>query len=212
MQGYFDVQLKDAPGLGDDDFRGLAPAELGELLDSLETVRRAEGKNLCNDNLAAYILHHIMSGGSISNPWNRSGVGGAGMTINVENQDADPTYTEGWEEYADIHNPGWQLGTGDSGKRFIIDDVEAHLIQVAPLQKEEVQFRSRWLYLPSEIVSGNIRSIGYFYSDVANTTSSRYRGHYGRFRLKDSGGNPVVLSKSSSQVLLVQITLKFVTI
>jgi len=212
MQGYFDVQVKDAPGLDDDAFRGLAPAELARLLDGLETVQRARGKNLCNDNIAGYIFRHMMSGPAIPNPWNRGGVGSAGMTINVEDQDAEPTYTEGWEEYTDFNNPGWQLGTGNSGKRFIVDDVEAHLIQVASLQKEELQFRSRWLYLPSEIVSGNIRSLGYFYSDVANTTSSRYRGHYGRFRLKDSGGNPIVISKSSSQVLLIQVMLKFVTI
>ena len=210
----FDVQVKDARGLRDDDFNAMHRAEIVRVLDEdLPTVRRVVGRNLCNDNLPAWCFRWIMGGGSISVPYNRGSLGANGLaSINLQTDEGDPGYTEGYETYTTHHLIGNDIGTGDSGKRFIEDTVDTRRIDVDPGGKEELRFRSRFLYLPSQAVSGSIKSIAYHFASNSDYELNTERGPLGRFRLKDAGGSPITISKNSSQVLQVQVLLKFASI
>ena len=63
MLGHFDVKLKDLPpGIGDADLLALmqggkATPELDRLLGNMRTRQRAFGKNLVNDNFAAFTFN-----------------------------------------------------------------------------------------------------------------------------------------------------------
>lgn len=213
MRGHFEVELKDSGTLRDKDFLSIPRYELSSFISSLQTVERFEYWNKCNDMIAGSLFEAIMSGPTVSSPYNSYNVGVGGLaTINVEDRDPELTYTEWTQVYNNIHTPGYPVGTGDSGKRFIEDDVVDHAIEAYQNSREEVWFRSRWLYLPSEIVCGNIKSIGYFFAPDSDTTGNTSRATYGRFRLKDSNGVPITISKSSSQVLLVQMKLILVSV
>ncbi len=213
MRGHFEVELKDSGALRDEDFLSIPRRELNSLLDSLRIVKHVEGWNKCNDMLPASIFRGVMSGADIDYPFNNFITGYSAIgNINVEYRDPEITYTEWIYANADIHNIGYPVGTGNSGKRFIEDEITNHAIEAYQNSREEVWFRSRWLYLPSQIVCGNIRSIGYFFGYDGDADYTTSRGTYGRFRLKDSNGNPITISKSSSQVLLVQMKLVFVSV
>lgn len=213
MRGHFEVELINSGKLRDEDFLLTPRGELSSLLSSLDVVKRVEGWNQCNDMLAGSILETVLSGPDIDSPYKYWTIGTGGLaSINVENRDPELTYTEWTSIPGYLYEPGYPVGTGDSGKRFIEDDVLSHAIEAYQNSREEVWFRSRWLYLPSQIVCGNIKSIGYFYGQYASQTSYQSRATYGRFRLKDSNGNPITISKSSSQVLLVQMKLIFASV
>lgn len=214
MRGHFEVELKNSGTLRDEDFFSTPHDELNSLLNSLHTVKRVEGCNQCNDMLAASLLCKVMNGPSIEDPYNTWNIGSGGLaSINIEDRDPELIYTE-WVYCGgcNIHEIGYPVGTGNSGKRFVEDDISNHTIEAYQNNREELWFRSRWLYLPSQIVTNNIKSIGYFYCYYADRTTNYYRATYGRFRLKNENGIPITITKSSDQVLLVQMKLKFVTV
>lgn len=214
MQGFFDVQVKDAGGLPDEVFAALKGREaLDRLLDKLPTVQRAPwNKNLITDNLAAWIFRHEMSGPAIANYYNQSGVGGGGLNkILLASTDSEPTYTDAWSaSYQNVNEGQNNVGSG-SGKRFIDDETDPWVVAITPA-KEELYFRSRFLFTPSQAVSSNIRTISYWYSDNVDYTGDQDISIFGSVRLKDSGGSPIVLNKTAAQVLLVQVIFKLVTI
>lgn len=216
MQGYFDVKTKDLGGLSDDDLlammspEGKVTPELAKLLDGLPTVQHAQGKNLVSDNFASSSFKYCFSGGTIDNPYNQGN--GILATILIMNTDSEPAYTDATNQYTTMH--GLTGGVGSlPGKRFIEDDVEAHLIVTDSGGRESILFRSRWMYLAAEAVSNDIRSLGVYHCRYGgSSTSSIERGRIARIRLKDSGGNPIIINKTASQVLLIEYRFTLVSI
>jgi hypothetical protein len=102
------------------------------------------------------------------------------------------------------------VNTGNAGKRFVAHDMEV-LVDVEPNGREGIFMRERWLYLPSQVVSNEIRCVGVFWCENI-TDGNDERGRIGRVRMKDAGGNPVTLNKSSSQTLLIQYTFTLVSL
>lgn len=213
MRGHFELELKNSGTLRDEDFISIPREEMNSLLNSLRTVQRVKGWNQCNDMLAGSLLDTVMSGSDVDFPYNSWSIGLGGLaSINVEDRDAEITYTEYIQQTCYINDVGYPVGTGNSGKRFIEDAIETYKIDIHQNYREEIWFRSRWLYLPSQIVTNNIKSICYAYGGNADSLGYNNYATYGRFRLKDDNGVPVTITKSSSQVLLVQMKLKFVTV
>lgn len=220
MQGYFDVQVKDLCGLHDEDLlrlmtpQGKATPELSRLLDRLPTRQHAFGKNLVNDNFAGYSFLGF-GGGDIADPYDFGGlnVAAALATICLTTNDAEPTYQESsYTSYVTMHNVPNSVNTGNAGKRFIEDQIETHLIQVDSGGRESILFRSRWMYLAAEAASSNIRSLDVLFSEDADTTSTARRGIIARIRFKNSGGSPIVITKSTAQVLLIEYRFTLVTV
>ena len=216
MQGYFDVQTKDLGGLRDNDLLammspdGKVTPELARLVDGLPTVQHARGKNLVSDNFAGATFKYVFSGGSINDPYNQGN--GILASILIMNTDSEPGYTDQTDQYTTIHGLSGNVGSLP-GKRFIEDDVEAHLIITDSGGRESILFRSRWLYLAAEAVSNDIRSLGVYHCRYGGASlSSIERGRIARIRLKDSGGSPIIINKTASQVLLIEYRFTLVSI
>lgn len=218
MQGYFDVQVKDLCGLQDRDLlrlmtpQGKATPELSRLLDRLPTRQHVFGKNLVNDNFAGFTHSRVLSGGDIADPYDFDGGSAALGTICLTTNDAEPTYTEAsYTGYVTPSNVPNSVNTSNAGKRFIEDQIETHLIQVDSGGRESILFRSRWMYLAAEAVSSNIRSLDVLFAETGSSMGIR-RGIIARIRFKNSGGSPIIITKSSSQVLLIEYQFTLVTV
>lgn len=220
MKGRFNLSLKDSGGYKDEDFiSAQSNGEILPFLDSLETKQNIEADNLVFDHVAEFFFVNMMSGPAVSFPY---GIGGTGNgylgTLVLSTYDTDPTYTE-TETYGVFsrtgHNVGSSANGSTAGKRFIEDDIIDPDIIIDSNGREACLVRSKFLYLPSEGVSNDIRSLAIWFdtnADLAPTDSSREWGISARIRLKDSGGNPIIINKTASEVLLVEYTFTLVSI
>jgi hypothetical protein len=221
MIGYFDVQVKDLPpGIDDAVLRGLltpggkSTPELDRLLARMPTSQRARGRNLVSDNFAAFIFRFAFSGGDITDPYDFDSGNAILATILLMTTDSEPTYTDSTNQYTNLHNISGSANTGSAGKRFIEDDIDPHLQDADPdgNGRESILFRSRFLYLAAQGNSNDIRSLGIYFMRDADSTGNFERARTARIRLKDSGGNPIILNKTSSQVLLIEYRFTLVNI
>ena len=152
-----------------------------------------------------------MFGATVSTPYQNSNAAPFGFIL-LLTTDAEPGYTDQTDQFEQPSEFGESMDTNQTAgasKRFYYDDVEDHLVR--SLQsvdgREGIEFRSRFLYLPFQADSGNpIRSVGVYLrvSPEVTLTSAQTGGRIARTRLKDSGGTPITITKSASQVLLVE--------
>ena len=221
--GKFEVRLYRAPQTARDDEyrRAIAAGRLGRLLraHTLE-VHCPLRNNLASDNLPSWFFDKIMSGGVVQYPYRRGVFGTDGLaTIHLSNYDHVPTYTEYQGEiYTGINTyPGV---VGSSAKRFVEDDVvDQRIVTWADaaenlgvgVPRESLLFRATFLYLPSQGVSNEIRSIQYNYAVDADYTGTTQRGNFGRILLRNAKGEAIVISKTANHVLLVEVEFEIVT-
>ena len=213
MHGTFELTQLDARGLRDADFRAAARrGRTGDLLRDLPVVGRYEGRNLVFDMIPSFLFNRLMSGPAAKGPMIYESGSAALSAMSLLTTSAEPTYEEYTWEYGETLYT-LQEHAGGGGKRFIEDVIETTLIQSNQAGREAVDCRSRWLFLPSEGVSSNIRSIGiYFARDGDYTGGNSERGRVARVRIKDAAGRPVIINKTSSQVLLIEYTFRLVSV
>lgn len=219
MEGLFNIAVLDAKGFTDEDFRVMRrEGRLQEQLQRLPVVQQAQTKNRIFDNMAGYLLDRVFSLPACASYYSSEDYGPSAalsFIVPLTTDAATSDYVEDWtaqDRYPravdDI-----VVAADASVKRFIEDEITANVIWV-DADREAIHFRTRWLYLPSEIVSSNIRSIGIFFQSDGNNVGGGYRevGRLGRVRLKNSGGVPVVLNKTAAQVLLIEYTFTLVSV
>jgi hypothetical protein len=87
-------------------------------------------------------------------------------------------------------------------------------VAVDPSGREAVYMKSKWLYLPGEATSSVIRSVRVFQLEYLpdRANGAFPKGRIGRVRIKDSGGNPVTVSKGATKSLLVEYTFTLPTL
>jgi hypothetical protein len=211
MIGHFKLELKASRDLRDEDFRAAARAgELDALLRGLPTERKAEGENLIFNWFAVYQFVNLMSGAGYAQIALNSSAA-AFAHLNLCTLDAEPTYTEWTEQY--YGGPSTQPNTAGAGaKRFIEDHIEAHQIQCAPDGREEITLRERWLFLPSEGVSSDIRSLAVYFRLDGDYLYESYTYRFARIRLKNQAGLPIIINKTNRHVLLVEYVATLVTV
>lgn len=221
FKGHFDLQLKDCQGFTDADFdQAVEEGRIDDLLKGLPLEERLRTDNMIFSWMAAHLFQRLFSGGDVTDPWDYGDSSTAYFAfILLMTTDSEPSYTEQWwrwNSYAEQYMAE-QAGTVEAStaaKRFEEDQISDWVIWQDSDGREAVHFRNRWLYTPSQANSSTIRSLGiYAHTDGDDT----YRDYYhfmarsGRVRLKDTGGNPVTLSKNSNQVLLVEYTITMVS-
>lgn len=220
ISGHFDLELINAKGLVDRDFdRAVQGGYINDLLGDLPLNRKVSSNNRVFDNMAGHYLDKLFSMPDCADPYYWSAAAGytAFTFITLLSTDGEPTYTEDWMDtgYVSIHNAVGTVDDATAGKKFITDQITPYSLWEDTGGREAIHFRNRWLYTTTQANSSVIRSIGIFFSaDVSMTwsSSSSYRiARIGRVKLKDSGGNPVTLSKNSNQVLLVEYTYSLVS-
>lgn len=218
IEGYANIERGSSLGLLDRDWqqaidegrlRGRSLA-LRQMFDEARLEGIGGGRNLQFDNWAAFSFNRRMAGPDIADPYDFDSGSAWLATITLTTIDSEPTYQEASNFGSDINNIQSNVGSGAS-KRFVEDDVENVLIATVADGRDAIFQRSRFLYLPSQAVSGNIRSVSIHFSDNGDSTGFISRGIAGRVRIKDAGQNPIIISKSSSQVLLVEYTTTYVS-
>jgi hypothetical protein len=215
MLGRFDVHLKPARGLRDGDFlEAIRRGKIGRLLAELPTEQRAQARNQIFDNMAGYHLDHSFSGPQTAYPYYFDSGNAALAHICMTNLDADPGYTDDWSAYTNLHNMTGSVNGSNAGKRFVEDGITDHVQESDPdgNGRESLRYTERWLYLPTQIISNQIKSISIGFHTNADSAGNQETGMIGRVRLKDSKGRNVAISKTSKHVLLVQYEFTLVTI
>jgi len=222
-EGRFDLQLRGAKGLTDRDFeKAQQDGYIMDLLNDLPLEKVLTTKNMIFHWLSVYLHYKLMQGGSPGSPWSKTDGGPEAYFafVLLMDTDGEPAYygENAWYydsySYQSIHSQPGTVDGSAGAKRFEEDQISDWAIWEDTGGREAIYFRNRWLYTPTQANSSTIRSLGiYFFSNGDDT----YRDYYeaiargGRVRLKDTGGNPVTLSKNSNQVLLVEYTFSFVS-
>lgn len=211
MQGRFDIYLQDARGLTDEDFiQARREGRLKSLLKGLPVDEEVHCDNQVMHMYPIAIWREAMNHGFPSGayPMER-GAGIPFYSICILSDTSEPAYTDWFSGYWDLNNMSYNVGNSP-GKRFVAHDEEL-LVDVGADSRESVFLRERWLYLPSQVVSNQIRSVGVYWCENI-TDGSDERGMVARVRMKNAGGQPITLNKSSSQTLLIQYTFTLVAL
>ncbi|MHC4620655.1 MAG: hypothetical protein ACYTEQ_23145 [Planctomycetota bacterium] len=217
MQGHFDIGAYHTPGLTPEKLETLlGPVELRkpgcvlDLLAQYEKRQEVRGANLVFDHFAEMNLWELFNGPAVPNPYN---YGGGFSLVALTTHDAEPTYQEDYgNNFVNGNNLNGTVGTG-AGKRFYEDQIEPHLIAEDLGGKEAIFFRTRWLWLPAEAVSSNVKSITTWTRQINTAAStSSWANIVSRIRLKDSGGNPITINKTASITLFVEYTVTLTSI
>lgn len=215
MRGHFNVAVKDAGGLRDEDFL-LAKSEgrLNSVLEKLAVVQRAEANNQITHWLSAVMISRVVGHSFPNAPFPvYSGNVWPWSSITLQTTDAEVDYTYSWTSYCDYYGTPDSVGS-TAAKGFLTSVVESTIFAKTLGGKEEIYFKSRWLYLPSQGNSNNIRSVGVYgceYTTQQFVADDRYIT--ARVRLKDPDtGLPVILIKNFNQVLVIEYTIFFVSL
>jgi hypothetical protein len=123
--------------------------------------------------------------------------------VTDQNPSANPYY---YDSFATKVN---QWGYGSvyvSHKFFEEQQAEADEIKSSPVGREDIYYRERWLWAPSDFTSSNIRSFALItgYSGNGGTDEGGIQGKGGHIRLKDANGLPIIYSKTANQILLAE--------
>ena len=219
MQGFFDVKKMPARGLKDDDFQQAIDAGcLDELLVDLPVTQKCGGRNRIFDNMAGYILDKLFSLPACADPYDNSdGTPAALSFICLMTTEGDTTnYQENsTQTQLSYHSVTDSANTSSGAKRFEEDSIQGPWQWSHTGVKQEIYSQCRFLYLPTQGTSNDIRSIGLFFqSDGDNVgTYSIDFGRIGRVRLKEPDGvTHAFLSKNSNEVLLIDYRISLVAV
>lgn len=211
MRGEFHLQVKDCRGLRDEDFLAAqAEGSLNELLAGLAVAQEVRVRNALNDTLAWGLLHHVFGHG-FGGGYPMDGGTELLTGVCLLTHDVELDYQEYRTWYGSIHVMEWSANTSSGAKGFG-QRVDDFIVGTPDDNREEVWCRHRWLWLPSEGNSNNIRSIGIMGGEHHNYTSEdKFR--VGRVLLKDrdTGGQMVVV-KNINQVLTLEYTVSYIAV
>jgi hypothetical protein len=217
MNGFFDIRLLNCKNYNDRDFlEAKRCGELDLLINSLSIDNEFSGRNRIFDNASGILLDLLF--GLPRGPYDDVEYVTAAPLgfICMLKTDNEPYYTENWWGAAEttIHIVQDSANTSSAGKRFIIDELDKYDLWIEE-DRDEIVFKNNFLYLPTQCVSDEIRSIGIFWAKQADLATGGYWGSYvariGRIRIKDGAGIPVTIEKTIDQVMLVEYVFSIVS-
>lgn len=212
MQGHYDITLARAGEYTDEQWRqGLKSGNFSKMAGETGVDQRIAGHNLIYGAYSPYIFDHVFSGPTAPDPLDDDASASAALSlITLDNNTAEPAYDT--YLYSSNKRP-WELDNatpsfsgGVNHKIFIEQDDVAHEVISDPSGRSAVTCRSKFLWTTSQGNANDIYSFAVWHSRNADTSSYGYRVQMGRIRLKDSNGTPMVLVKTSANVLLVEYT------
>lgn len=223
-KGHFDLSLFQESKYQDRDFEeAIKRGELDHLLLDVGQQQKAGGDNMLFDNLVQCLFWWTGWSGcpqpSDVNWYSDLGGGQAGLHyVYLATYDPETTYQEQWVcklSSTNLSDSYYSVNSSSAAKRFIQD-------QIAPAEmwchtdgvKQQIFFRNRWLYLPTQGYSNNIRSVVIVWT-AACSVDNTWNGNVpliGRVRLKDEAGEPVRINKTAYQAMLMEYTFSFVTV
>lgn len=219
IQGHIDLQRFDARGLTREEIdAGIKAMGLDRFLKEVHKNGHWEGKNRV---LAAFARCMYYANGAATNEGGWLNAPNPGDFYNTSSRpllwgvllattSTEPAVNEWWSQNNSYNwtPPDAVTSQYDALKRFNTDgpiDVEVYK---DPNGKEGAHVRQKFLWYPGEATSSSIRSVVLYGSEGDSGYGGVYedKARICRWRIKDSGGNPVTLSKLSQEVLLLQYT------
>lgn len=227
MNGMFDLKLINNRGKDDKFFQdAIDGGYIMEALGDFPVLRHLpEQQNMIFDNYADAMMRLCLSGPAVAHgwwdeTWADTTNNAALSRICLVSTSSLPSYTEdqssnSYQSYLHNDHTPDTVNTSSGGKRFIEDDITAPTIW-SDTAREAIHFRNRFLWLPSQGNSNNIKSISIHAqrdADLSLTTSgsTKYGAKIGRVRLRDANGVLTTLNKTSSNSLLVEYTFTLVS-
>lgn len=215
MQGHFNAMVIDSLGKGDAPFlEAIKNRDIDGLLERYPIVGKASTPNQVSQTVVEALMDWVF-GAPVTYGHGSLGTGGL-RCVTLTNRTAEATYTT-WTAGSSVSDPSWASTDGwchaaTQFKRFDEEKSEPTRIWLDP-DREAYYFRDRFLWLPSDGTFSNIRSIQCYGCDDADRGYEPYYGvamfRASSTRLKDSGGNPITLQKTSAQAFLVEYIIKF---
>lgn len=224
-KGRFDVSIFKPSKHRDEDFEAaIKRGELDHLLLDLEVEQRARSNNMLFDNLMPSLFYRAGWNGCPAAPdpyddW--SGSGSGIWCVYLATTDDDPTYQESWDlnYWAYGYNMPNCANCGSSthgARRFYNDQAAPYEVWVAADGRQQIFFRNRWFFLPTQGYSDNIRSIVLaWYREASRSLTDQNavnKRSIGRVRLRDQDGEKVRLNKTAYQAMLLEYTFSFVSV
>jgi hypothetical protein len=204
----------------DADFeRAMKAGKLDHLLLEVGVQQKVETDNMLFDNLAPALFYRAGFSGCPTPPnyfqdW--SGSGSGLWIIFLSTYTHEPSYQEDYDMdyWSTFHNLPSSVNGSSAAKRIINDHAYPSEVWCDPGGRQQIFFRDRWLYLPTEGYSNNICSLMIvWYQNITATSSYQVnKRHVGRVRLKDQDGEPVRLNKTAYQAMLVEYTFSMASV
>lgn len=219
MQGHFDLTMLHTPGLTRDLIEAVRREGGDPKVEKFLAQFKKEGQwstdNLIFKVAPSFLYYHVISGPSVYGQWGDGGNPTGLAYITLTTTSTEPSYTG--EETSYSYGVNWQTGMPDNvgnnpSKQFINGCVVTPDFKVDAAGREAVYGKFKWLYLPGEATSSTIRSVTIW--GIGNTGDFNYhqKTRMGRVRIKDSGGNPVTISKTNTRSLLIEYTFTMPTL
>lgn len=217
MQGHFDLQMLHTPGLTRELVEAVRKEGGDPAVESYLRQFQRDGR-WSADNLVLKTTPGYFYYVAFSNPAMYFGIygwGGPSMlaSIALTSTSAEVNYTSEVYTANLTRNSIPDLVVSGAYKRFIDDCIVAPDIKSDPNGRESIYSKFKWLFLPGEGTSAQIKSITIYYAaQYANQDIGYSMGRVARVRIKDSGSNPVTLNKLSTKSLLIEYTFTIPTI
>jgi len=216
QEGYLTLIRRNSGKLTNADFdQAKKEGCLKELIEScdLDDVHGPQRNLICH-SFAGSLFPRLFYSANVNWEWWWGGttawsflVGAVLASIDVEPAvtDQNPSNDDYWVTTPQKVN-NWGYGAVYiSHKWFEESQAEVDEIKSSPLGREDIYYRERWLWAPSDFTSSNIRSFAILTGHPnAVDSSGAYYGKGGHIRLKDANGLPVIYSKTANQILLAE--------
>lgn len=220
MQGHFDLTMFDTPGLTQEVIEAVRREGGDPAVDDYLRKFAKEGEwktdNLVYQYAPSYLWYLNFSGPDI--PYGLSSNGGSWSflgLLTLVSTSSEVVYAG--DVLTPFYNGDWQTAAPDNvgstpTKRFIDDCIVTPDFKIDAANREAIYAKFKWLYLPGQATSSVIRSMAVFATGGYNNQTSYARTRFCRVRIKDSGGNPVTISKAATKSLLVEYTFTMPTL
>lgn len=215
MQGRYRLQIKNAKGLSDEYFlQAIHDKRIDKVLDDLETEYTIKGRNLLNHWWFVVFAHNVIEHGFSNGPYYTYDNCNAFNNICMTTKSTEPTHDETYTWSGGYDGAQDNIGDATAAKGFVNERAEDTLVEVDSDGRESMFHRTRWIFLPSESISNNLRGFTINGARMSNQTiGTEFRYQTGRILFKDPvSGNPVAVLKNLNQVLVLEYTLRLVSL
>lgn len=223
MQGHFDLTMLHTPGLTRELIEAVRreggdPA-VDKYIRSFQQDAEWHGNNLVFQSHPSYLFYQAMSATSMYYSTGYSITINAFYWVALTSSSTEPAYTTVGTEHIYTANMAPtsipNLLGGSGGLKTFNQTIVDREVKSDAAGREAIYAKFKWLYLPGECTSDQIKSIDIFY--IARYEDPYYYSGVGharvaRIRIKDSGGNPVTINKLATKSLLIEYTHTLVSI
>jgi hypothetical protein len=217
MQGHFDLTMLHTPGLTQeaiDTARKIGgDPEVAALLRQLPKEDEWHTDNILYRTTPSYLYFRAGSNTGLYGSWSPATGYSALDVLALVNTSSEPPYNEGSAYGYLACDSIPDLVVAGAWKYFIGNCIVTPDFKVAADGREAVYAKFKFLFLPGQATSSTIRSVAIWGSGkYGSSDATAMRTRMGRVRIKDSGGNPVTITKAATKSLLVEYTFTIPTL